>query len=168
MVRHITKHDSTKGFTLIEVLAVVIIIGILFGIAAPGWVTFANNRRVGSSQDQVVLAIRKAQTEALRKRREQRVRFNTAADPPTLTVEGEIESLGYGAYRPGRRIVTLTTPVPELIFNASGALEEERHANQLPIVITVTAPTTNSRRCVVVQTLLGAVRKASPGEPGCP
>lgn len=163
-MKRVLRQQSTSGFTLIEVLAVVIIIGILFGIAAPSWVSFANSRRVTSTQDQIILAIRKAQTEAIRKRRNQSVTFNAAADPPTVTFGVETEQLGYGSYPPGRGILTLATPVTSLTFDQSGGLAE---GTAVPITISVTAPSTGAKRCVIVETLLGSIRKAQPGDPGC-
>jgi prepilin-type N-terminal cleavage/methylation domain-containing protein len=167
MNRSITR-KSTSGFTLIEMLAVVIIIGVLFGIAAPSWLSFTNSRRLGNSQDQIVLAIRRAQTEALRTRRPQTMSINTTVDPPALTVKGETERLGYGSYPANRQIVQLTSSVTpaQVAFDERGNLVE---GTTLPIVFTLTTPVTGGKRCVVVQTLLGAVRKVSAGEdPACP
>jgi prepilin-type N-terminal cleavage/methylation domain-containing protein len=58
------SRQSNDGFTLIEILVVVIIIAILSAIAAPGWLAFVNNRRIGTVRSQAADAIRKAQTEA--------------------------------------------------------------------------------------------------------
>jgi prepilin-type N-terminal cleavage/methylation domain-containing protein len=56
--------NPDSGFTLIEVLVVVIIISVLSAIAAPGWLAFVNNRRISTVRSQAADAIRKAQTEA--------------------------------------------------------------------------------------------------------
>jgi prepilin-type N-terminal cleavage/methylation domain-containing protein len=56
--------DLNGGFTLIEVLVIVIIIGVLSAIAAPGWLAFVNNKRISTVRSQAADAIRKAQTEA--------------------------------------------------------------------------------------------------------
>ena len=71
--------NSSSGFTLIEVLVVVIIIGILSAIAAPGWLAFINNRRISTMRGQVADSLRKAQTEAKTTRTMRAVLFDISA-----------------------------------------------------------------------------------------
>jgi prepilin-type N-terminal cleavage/methylation domain-containing protein len=78
--------DSNGGFTLIEVLVIVIIIAVLSAIAAPGWLAFMNNRRISTVRSQAADAIRKAQTEAKTKQTLRAVVFDTKSNPPRLAV----------------------------------------------------------------------------------
>lgn len=59
--------SNNQGFTLIETLIVVIIIGILSAIAAPGLLGMLNRNKVNTALDEVQGALREAQREAMRK-----------------------------------------------------------------------------------------------------
>jgi type II secretory pathway pseudopilin PulG len=76
---------SQAGFTLLETLVIIIIIGVLFAIAAPGWLAFLSRQRVNAVRGDAVQALRTAQAEARRTKSSRIVQFNyafgTASDP---------------------------------------------------------------------------------------
>ncbi len=59
---------SNHGFTLIEALLTIVIIGILSAIAVPSWLAFLNAQRLNVAQAQVYRAMREAQSNAKRDR----------------------------------------------------------------------------------------------------
>ncbi|MGF1676280.1 MAG: Tfp pilus assembly protein FimT/FimU [Rivularia sp. (in: cyanobacteria)] len=58
------KLDSSSGFTLIEVLVALVIIGVLSAIAAPSWLGFVARQRLNKANDSVFSALQEAQRQA--------------------------------------------------------------------------------------------------------
>src|SRR6476620_5645927 len=84
------SRKSDGGFTLLEVLVTVLVLGILSSIAAPSWLAFINRQRVRTVNDRVLQSLRTAQSEAKRTKRDVTIEFNTKTstppvDPPTVT-----------------------------------------------------------------------------------
>lgn len=89
------SRKGDKGFTLLEVLVTVLVLGILSSIAAPSWLAFINRQRVRTVNDRVFQSLRLAQSEAKRTKSDRVVTFkydpnppaNPVADPPTATID---------------------------------------------------------------------------------
>ena len=60
------SQQQNTGFSLLEVLIVLLMVGILSAIAAPGWLAFINNQRLRTSQSRVYGAMQLAQSNAKR------------------------------------------------------------------------------------------------------
>src|SRR5215204_3879490 len=56
--------EDERGFTLIEVLVTIILMGIVFAIASSTWFKVVESRRVDSATNQVVADLRLAHTQA--------------------------------------------------------------------------------------------------------
>jgi prepilin-type N-terminal cleavage/methylation domain-containing protein len=71
---------TTAGFTLIEILIVVMLMGIIAAIAAPGWLQFVNQRRVNAANDLIFRSLQEAQSEAKTKKLSYSVAFKIPAN----------------------------------------------------------------------------------------
>jgi len=79
-----TSRKGDEGFSLLEMMMIVLIIGILTSIAVPGWLAFINNQRVRTVNDRVFQTLRSAQSEAKRNKRNITVTFYTTSSTPSV------------------------------------------------------------------------------------
>jgi prepilin-type N-terminal cleavage/methylation domain-containing protein len=86
---HRSTDRTDRGFTLTEVLVVIIIAGVLAGIAAPSWLTFVDRQRLTTVRSELLLKIKEAQAKSLRTKTLQVVQIdnpNPGVVRPTVSV----------------------------------------------------------------------------------
>jgi prepilin-type N-terminal cleavage/methylation domain-containing protein len=178
------KSASRKGdggFTLLELIVIVLILGILSSIAAPSWLAFINRQRVRTVNDRVFQSLRLAQSEAKRTKRDITVTFNydrnatPVVDPPTvkfdppLPTSDNMQTLangdrvqrldGGGEIKPGTiKLVSNATavgdpdlPLNSIIFDYKGNVKKLPSPN----------PAIPGRFVVSVSTANGAARQCA-------
>jgi len=72
------RSRSARGFTIIEVLIVMVMVGILSAIAGPSWLTFVGTQRLKSVGNRALLAAREAQVKSKQQHRIWQVSFRDA------------------------------------------------------------------------------------------
>lgn len=203
------SRKGDQGFTLLEVLVTVLVLGILSSIAAPSWLAFINNQRVRTVNDRVLQSLRSAQSEAKRTKRDVRIEFNYAPnatppiDPPKIAFYpalatggdaldpvldkdiidkgGSKQKLNAGGEIKAGTITLLTnatTPVDTNVPANSIVFDYQGNVKKFPatagrFVVTVypsISPNTGTKKCVIVETIIGGMRTAEGNDPatGCP
>lgn len=83
------KYRSKKGFTLMELVIVLTIMGILLAIIVPSWGYFIRRARERSANAKAKVVFNAAQTEITRINMKERPTFNVATDPTADSMKQE-------------------------------------------------------------------------------
>jgi len=179
--RKIYRQRKSSGFTLLEILIVLAMVGILSAIAAPSWLGFVNNQRLNAAQSQALSTLRLAQSNAKRTQSTWQATFrNTSTvaqyavhpSPPSAMTQAYWDSLPWQSFDSGVRIVDDTEPQPRTTLTKLTAIPEpdvyriqfkyQGNPNGLGELgrITFASRIGDRKKCVIVSTLLGAMRVA--------
>ncbi|MBD2232612.1 pilus assembly FimT family protein [Phormidium tenue] len=177
-MKRLTSHKKNQaaGFTLIEVLVVIVIAAVLAAIAAPSWQGFLNRQRVSAVKSDLLQTLKNAQQDAIQRRLSVRVVVNNAATLPTLAVNGNAQVLGENNNNPSNvRLRTYSvsstgvqdTTFDTVVFDHRGMPTVARSttttaptSDALPFVISINAENANAKQCVIVASLLGSLKTA--------
>jgi type II secretion system protein H len=158
------------GFTLLELMIILAIIGILSAIAAPSWNSFYATRQLNTAQDQIQGSIKLGQHLAKMQRRPYRfvieqhgdiVRWGITTEPYKATATDLIVPMEWKSSFQNISIDTTQTTFRKvqekqqwfMVLDDDGTL-----TGQLGRV-TLTSQMVSEQRCVIMSTLLGHTRK---------
>jgi prepilin-type N-terminal cleavage/methylation domain-containing protein len=169
MAMIIAKHFRQKqqGFTLVEVLMSVALVGIMAAIATPGFLTWLNNRKVEDAFAQVEGAIREAQTEAIKKGLSCTLNLNITGPSPSITSTPsqclptgtrDLAKLGVQVLannETGVSIGTANLGTPAtLAFSYRGSFSSPG----VGMIVVYQSQGANRRRCLVIASGIGMIR----------
>ena len=156
--------QTNAGFTLLEIVIIVVLIGILTAIAAPSWLGFVNLRYLNTAQEQIYRAMREAQSNAKRDKIIWEVSFQEISLVPHFAIhrKGSIPTMAHWQSLGDRiRIDGSETT----LYDSKGIwrvqFNERGNTNGQMGKITITSKYNSKiKRCVIVSTLIGAMRMA--------
>ncbi|MBE9187550.1 prepilin-type N-terminal cleavage/methylation domain-containing protein [Microcoleus sp. LEGE 07076] len=174
--RHKFNSSASKnqdaGFTIIELLIIVLILGIFASIAAPSWLGFINRQRVRTVNDRVLQTLRSAQSEAKRTKSDRVVTF-FPSDLPTATINTEpaqnppLQTVTFdgGGEIKAKQITLITNQATATVPN-SITFNYQGNPSPSEFFVTVYPFNGGAKQCVIVQTLIGGMRTDEGN--GCP
>lgn len=149
-----------SGFTLIEMLATIIIIGVIAAIAAPNFLGLLNRNRANQAMAQIEGALKEAQRQAIRNGRLCTVNIDTTtktiSNPATngclLSTRVLHDSVQLNFSRTG-------TPAT-ITFSGKGniTIDNTDAALRTPVLVMSIPNNANIQKCVVMEGVLGTIR----------
>ena len=177
---HKALRHSTAGFTLFELLVVIVMASVLALIAAPSWLAFVNNRRADAGRDQIFQSLRQAQNQATLTRQRQVVSFLPPANANALpsiktgtveqSLDGQIQSGQSTSRTFGLNMVgnlgagCATGAIGCVVFDdrgtvdIGGATPPDEDTTSIAKIVVTSPVGGGSTRCVIVKTILGGLQ----------
>ena len=84
--------NGNPGFTLVEMLVIIILIGILSAITAPSWLSLLKRQRLNTAQAETLSIMREAQARAKREKRVWQASFRKTNDLVQWSIHTDNES----------------------------------------------------------------------------
>jgi prepilin-type N-terminal cleavage/methylation domain-containing protein len=162
-MNYLLNDRYNSGFSLIEIITTMFMIGVLSAIVAPSWLAFIKTRHLNVAQDQVYRAMRLAQSQAKKEKltyhasfREQNNIVQWAVHPSTIAPSNaKWNDLDVSVQLDAESTLELSNGVRRVPFDHIGTVKPPFGR------ITLSSKSGGkAKRCVFISTILGAMRTA--------
>ncbi|WP_161629896.1 GspH/FimT family pseudopilin [Desulfogranum japonicum] len=109
------KKANTSGFTTVELMVVVAIIGIALAIATPALMAYMPNMQLKGAARSLYMALMQAKSEAVRRNVNCVLTFNQAVNGDTYTYVVYQDDNGDFTFDPGEQPIVLAGPLPSKV-----------------------------------------------------
>ncbi|WP_180267248.1 pilus assembly FimT family protein [Nostoc linckia] len=160
--KNVLNNRYSSGFTVLETLVIVVLIGLLAALGIPNWITFVATRQLNTAQSEVYYAMRQAQTQATKEKstwqasfREQNGIVQWAVHPATVSPSNaNWNNLDGNVRLDSETNFEALTTVQQVRFDYRG------NAKDLGRITLSSKSGGKAKRCVIVSTIIGAIRTA--------
>ncbi|WP_027403281.1 pilus assembly FimT family protein [Aphanizomenon flos-aquae] len=156
-MRHYNAHHNEDGFTLLELMVVMIFVGILAAISAPGFIGLNQRNKVTQDVTNAENALLEAQRGAMRRGKDCTLSFSVSASGEPIISSSSDNCLSMGTrtlYNVSMNIYKDGTgAVSSLTFDYLGNMTE---TNPITIVLRHKS-NTGGKKCIVISQPLGLI-----------
>lgn len=142
---------SSSGFTLIEMLVTLAVVGVIAAIASPNFLGLLNRNRVNEATQQVEGALKEAQRQAMRRGQQCTININTTSK----TISGANCLL---SNRVLNDLIQLNTNRTTITFSGKGNITIDATTNPTPVLVVSIPNGTTLQKCVVLDGFLASMR----------
>ncbi len=161
------SNSSVAGFTLLEILVVVLLIGILAAITSTSWTRFSERERIDRANQNIFAALQDAKNKAKKQHRSYTASFrnNSNGIPQYAIVLGDISNLTPPSESDWQNLVSEKADTIKLSFSPADANQVTFDYKGLPAdndvynqIIVIPKDSSSLKRCIIVENLLGSLR----------
>jgi prepilin-type N-terminal cleavage/methylation domain-containing protein len=143
---------SSSGFTLIEMLVTITVVGVIAALSAPNFLGLLSRNRVNEAAQQVEGALKEAQRQAMRKGKQCTINIDT-----TNKIISNPAAPASGCLLSNRNLndsIQLNTSRTAITFSGKGNID----ATTTPVLVVSIPNRTNQQKCVVLEGFLASMR----------